>query len=286
MSLPRFALKDGKVAPFDSVGVSLADRGLLFGESLYEVVPIIGGRARLLSLHVERMRNAAGALRLEDGVPALDAWERVVGELVAAEALDEGILYAQVTGGTAPRAHAPDTRPRPTFFAFVQPLRFPRHADVERGLRARFETDSRWARCDLKTTMLLPAVLAKYRAREASADETIFLSPTGHLREGASTTIFVVEGHSVKSAPPSPEVLPGVTASVLGPLFADQGLTLELAPVHRERILAADEVLACSTSLGVMPILAIDGAPIGNGKAGRHALSLAAALRRVLHLSS
>lgn len=285
MRLPRFAVKDGVLAPFDDVGVSLADRGLLFGESLYEVVPITGGRARLLAPHVDRMRAAAESLHLREGVPPLDAWERTTAELVAAEAFDEGILYAQVTGGTAVRSHAPAERPRPTFFAFLQSLRFPRQAEVERGIRARFEPDSRWARCDLKTTMLLPAVLAKYRARDAGAAETIFLSPDDQLREGASSTIFIIEGERAIGVVPSVQLLPGVTGKVLGPLFAEAGLELEHDAIGRRRVLAADEVLACSTTLGVMPVLSIDGAPIGDGRAGRHGRTLAAALRRVLEIS-
>ena len=174
---PKFAWISGRVVPFEDAHVPLDDRGLQFGESLYEVAPITAGIARLLPEHVARMQRAAAELGLEAGVPELSAWERLIHELVACESIRDALLYAQLTGGACARDHVPESPPPPTFFAYATPFTYPGEAAVLRGIRAVSLPDIRWARRDLKTTMLLPAVLAKREAKRRGASEALLVGP-------------------------------------------------------------------------------------------------------------
>jgi D-alanine transaminase len=281
--LPRMAWMDDEIRPFDQCGVSLADRGLLFGESIYEVIPVTAGRVRLLDEHLGRMQASASMLGLAEGLPALPMWERRVRELIGHEGVHEGIVYAQVTGGTAPRSHVVQARPRPTFFAWVKPHAFPGAEQVARGIRAVTAPDIRWARNELKTTMLLPALLSKRRAQEVGAEEVIFVAD-GFVREGGSTNVFVVEDGRVTGVPDGPSILPGITGRLLGRVAAAESIDVTREPIEVQRMLAASEVFVTATTQLVMPVVAIDDRPVGSGRSGPVATALAAAMRRALGL--
>ena len=264
--IPRFAWQDGRVRPIEQCGVSLLDRGLLFSESIYEVLPVVGGRVRLVSEHGERMRAGAGELGIAAAVPD-DAGIEALGEaLLEAEGLTEGILYMQVTGGVGPRTHAPTVRPQPQLFAFVQPHALPRADDAARPRSVATARDPRWARCDLKTTMLLPAILA--RREHGDVDEIVFWSDDDLLAEGGSTCVLIVEGDTVVLPPLSPRVLPSVTRRVLVRLAAAEGIAVVEAPIDRARLLAADEIGLASTTKLVLGVGTVDGTPVSHRPAG------------------
>ena len=280
-SLPAWAWQHGAVIPFAEAGVSLADRGLLFGESLYEVLPICGGQPRFIDEHHERMQAAATQLGLQAGAPSRDAWAEIGGQLAAKEGVDEGILYAQLTGGVAPRSHLPPANREPGFFAFVAPLPLPRAADVERGVTLASHADTRWARCDLKTTMLLPSVLAKLDAERRGADEVVLFGPNDALREGGSSTVGIIDGDALILVEPSPHILPGVTQRVLARLAPTVDLQVREEPIDRTRLFATDEVFIASTTRTVLPATSLDDRPL---RRGPRVARLAAALRAELGL--
>lgn len=282
---PTLAWFDGRVVPFESATVPLEDRGLLFGESLYEVLPVCAGRVRLLAEHIARMRTCASALELADGVPDDATWERLAASLVAGNGIDEGLLYAQLTGGVAPRLHVPTSRPRPTFWAYLRPFRFPRAEEAARGVRVIVADDRRWAGSHLKTTMLLPAVLAKREAQRHGASEALLIDERGNVREGASSNLFIVDGRTLVTPPQDRHVLPGITRDRLAPLAEEAGLEFRREPIPLERLRGAREAFLASTSLLAMPIVAVEDAPIGDGAAGEITLDLAARLRRVLEIA-
>jgi D-alanine transaminase len=276
---PSHAWIDGRTVPFADAKVPIDDRGLQFGESLYEVVPITAGRPRLLPEHVARMQRAAPLLGLEAGVPHLAEWERLVCELLVRAPVVEGLLYAQVTGGAAPREHVPSAAPKPTFFAYVTPFRFPRDAEVLRGVRAVALPDIRWGRRDLKTTMLLPAVLAKREARRREADEALLVGNQGYVNEGASSNVFIVEGKALVTPEQSSDLLPGTMRPAVIEVAREAGFEVASAPISIERLRAADEVFVTSSSQLVMPVLFVDGRPVKDGRAGPVARELARRLR-------
>jgi D-alanine transaminase len=274
----------GRLVPFEQASVPVEDRGLQFGESLYEVVAVTAGAPRLLPEHAERMRAGARVIGLEAGAPSLDEWVSISRALLDADRFSEGVLYAQLTGGTAPRAHLVDPPPRPTFFAYLAPFRFPRATDVARGIRAVTLPDVRWMRRDLKTTMLLPAVLAKKEARVRGADEALFVGEGGLVHEGASSTVFALEGRRLATPEPSEDLLPGTIGPLVAELARKAGLEIAREPVSIERLMAAQEVFVTSTMYWVMPVVAVDGRKVGGGQGGPVASDLAERLRRRLQV--
>lgn len=276
---PRFAYCRGRVVPFSEAAVPIDDRGLQFGESLYEVIPITGGEARLLPEHVLRMRSAAPQIGLPGGVPPLEEWQRALSELIQLEGLRDGLAYAQLTGGAAPRLHVPQEDPEPAFYAYVSPYVFPRAADVQRGVRAITTADMRWGRTDLKTTMLLANVLAKREAKSQGATEAFLVGATGEVYEGASSNLFIVEGRSVFTPVQSSHLLPGTMRPLVEAIAHEAGLGVSHWPIDVDRLRAAEEVFVTSTSQLLMPVVSVDGRTIGAGEGGHFARDLAARLR-------
>ena len=283
-STTRFAWLDDRVVPFEQAKIPIDDRGLLFAESIYEVIPVTGGKARMLPEHVRRMKAGAEAIDLGGGVPDERIWEERVGELAQSESLQEGVLYAQLTGGSAPRRHLPVTRPKPRFFAYLLPYRFPRADVTARGITLQSCTDPRWARCDLKTTMLLPGVLAKRDAALGGADEALFVGADGAVHEGASTNVFCVEGNRLITPAQSHRLLPGITRPLVAELAAQAGRVVDHDVVPLSRLVNATEVFVTSTMLLVMPVTRVDDRAIGNGTAGPVARELADHLRARLQI--
>ena len=277
---PRLAWFRGAVRPLADCGVSLLDRGLLFGESIYEVLPVVGGQARLVAEHMQRMRNGAAAIGI-DGLPGDDEIEALGAALCEGEGLDEGILYLQITGGAGPvRAHVAAPA-NPTFFGFVQPVALPRAEALARPLSVSSAFDPRWARCELKTTMLLPAVLAR---REASGtDEVVFFDGEGRLTEGGSTCVLIVEGGAVVMPPLTPRVLPSITRALLEKAAASASIAVRREPIDRARFVGADEVGVASTTKLVLPVGRVDGQAVACRSDGVIA-TLAARLREVYGL--
>lgn len=259
---PRFAWQRGRVGPFADASVSLADRGLLFGESVYEVLPITAGRTRWIGAHFARMREGAASLSL--AVPPWlhppVAWPDA---LVAAEGITDGLLYVQLTGGPAPRAHlgagAGD------MFAYAMPHDFPDAARRARGIGVILRDELRWARCDLKTTMLLPSILGKRDARAGGADEVLWVDARGTVVEGGSSNLAIVEGGAIVTPPPGPWRLPGITLAIVEGLAGAMGLRWRFETITRERLRQADEVFVTATSQLVMPVVTIDGVAVGTG---------------------
>ena len=283
-SVTRFAWLDDHIVPFDEARIPIDDRGLLFAESIYEVIPITAGRARMLPEHIRRMRAAAEPIELGGGVPGDDAWQTMVGQLIREERLQEGLLYAQLTGGSAPRQHLLSSRPNPRFFAYLLPFRFPRAEAAARGICLHSLADPRWARCDLKTTMLLPAVLAKRDAAERDAQEALFVGADGSVREGASSNVFLVEGDRLVTPTQSQHLLPGITRPLVAKIAAEAGRSVADEVVPMTRLRGAAEVFMTSTTLLVMPVVRIDGRVIGDGQPGPVAQELATRLRAHLEL--
>jgi D-alanine transaminase len=282
---PKFAFIDGRYVPYAEAAVPIDDRGLQLGESLYEVLAVTCSLPRLLPEHVARMERAAKELGLDSGVPPLPEWETLVKELTTREGVADGLLYAQVTGGAAPRDHVPPGEVGKTFFAYLTPFRFPTDADVVRGIRAVTLLDLRWRRRDLKTTMLLPSVLAKREARRRGAAEAILVGQAGEVYEGASSNVFIVEPGAIVTPAQSTNLLPGTMRPLVVEVAREAGLDARGEPVSLDRLRGASEVFVSSTSNLVMPVVRLDEAAVGSGEAGPVARDLAERLRRRLGLS-
>lgn len=282
---PQYAFIDARVVPFAEATLPLDDRGLQFGESLYEVLPITAGKPRLLSEHVARMQQAATELGIEAGVPNVTEWERIISELVKREGFKDGLLYAQLTGGSAPRDFVPANAPAPRFFAYAVPCTYPGDAQVVRGIRAITVPDIRWSRRDLKTTMLLAAVLAKREAKRRGVDDALLVGPEGHVHEGASSNVFIVEGNALVTPVQSPNLLPGTMRPLVSEVAREAGYEVRGEPLSIVRVAKADEAFITSTSQLVMPIVSLDDLAIGDGRAGEVTRDSAERLRTRFELT-
>jgi D-alanine transaminase len=262
---------DGRLLPLDEARVHPLDRGFTYGDAIYDVVRVREEVPLRLAAHLERLRRNLEAV----DIPAPAGLGEACGELARRNEVEAGSLFLQVTRGVAPRTPIPPRGLRPTVLivATLHPLPGP----ATQPLRAVSAPDWRWQRCDLKTTSLMGAVLGKLRARDASADEVVWLGPDGGLREGGHTNLFVRHGETLETASLDAHVLPGVTRTLLLALAAELGLPLvERAPRPAERG-EWHEALLCGTLTGVQPLVALDGEPIGDGAAGEWTRTLAVA---------
>jgi len=278
---PAWAWYDGRLVAFSEARVPLEDRGLQFGESLYEVIAVVRGEPFRLSDHVERMRSGAQELGLAAGVPQLSEWRAIVAELHRNDPHPTAILYAQVTGGTAPRSHVPAQTPRPFFFAYLRRFAFPPPNAIARGIAAVTFADQRWQRRDLKTAMLLPAVLARKEALARGAEEAIFVGQDGFVNEGAVSTVFAVLGRVVATPPASQRILAGISGRVVEEICREVGVSFSVRPLALGDLRNADELFVASTTVLLMPVVRLDGVPVGSGTPGRVTLRLAQSFRRM-----
>jgi D-alanine transaminase len=265
---------NGHFLPREEAKISPEDRGFLFADAIYEVVRYGAGRPYRLAEHLARMRDGLTALRISVE-PSF--FPEVAGRLVEENGLggEDALVYTQVSRGAAPRYHAfpPEGTP-PTVFAFARKTDPP---PPPGGGRAILLPDERWGRCDVKTVMLLPNVLASQKAREANAIEAILVRD-GIAWEGTKANLFAVTKGVVRTAPRGPRILPGVTRGAALEAAAELGFPVEERPLLVDELLSADEVFLASTTIWTYSLVEIDGRPVGDGRPG----PVAARIREIL----
>jgi D-alanine transaminase len=266
MPLPVCYL-NGEYLPLEGARVSPLDRAFLFGDAVYEVVPVYGARPFRLREHLDRLTRSLSGIRME---PPLThgQWGEICGELVSRNGGGDQYLYMQVTRGAEfGRNHAWPAGLKPTIFAYTNALEPVTPALLEEGVAAITAADTRWARRDIKSTALLANVLLKRLAADASAFETILLE-RGELTEGSSTTVHVIKDGAVRTPPNGHQILPGTTRDVVGELAARLGIATEDRPVSEAELRGADEVWLAFSTRGLLPVTRLDGKPVGTGRPG------------------
>jgi D-alanine transaminase len=261
--------------------IGVEDRGFQLGDGVYEVVQVFGGRLIWLDEHLERLATSLGHI-LVDGVLQRHDLSAVLPRLVQESGLMEGFVYVQVTRGPAARDFAFPTEPMPTVLAYTREAPFPDEAAVLKGTSAHPVKDFRWGRCDIKSTNLLAAVLGKAEARDAGADEVVWIGPGPLVREGGSSNITVVLDGVLRTHPADRWVLDGITRRKVLAFGEELGVPAVQAAVKLAELQAADEVFLSSTLLGVMPVLRVGGHEVGDGRPGPVTLRLAQRLREEL----
>jgi D-alanine transaminase len=258
---------DGRLLPLEEARISPLDRGFLFGDGVYEVLPVYGGRAYRFDDHIERLDRSLREIRM---APVLDraGWLAALGKLVHGNGGGDCLLYIQVTRGVEPeRNHVPRPGVRPTIFACVSPLPVMSAATIQHGTQAITADDIRWARCDIKTVSLLGNVLHRWQAADADATETILLRG-GWITEGSTSSAHVVKGGTIATPPQTNAVLPGTTRGVLFELASRAGIASERRTVSEQELRSADEILIASAGGGIRAVTTLDGRPVGNGSPG------------------
>jgi D-alanine transaminase len=262
---------NGRFLPLEQAYVPVLDRGFIFGDGVYEVIPVYSGHPFRLQEHLKRLDQSLSAIRLPNPHD-MATWERLVRELLVpnmacSEAYKDISLYLQVTRGPAPRDHAFPADVTPTVFMMCSPLVPPSDKVREQGVAAISADDYRWHRCDIKAISLLPNVLLRQMAVDAGAMETV-LFRDGILTEGAVSNIFAIERGVVLAPPKDHHMLPGITYDLILELARANGIPVEIGHFGEARIRAADELWTASSSREILPITMLDGKSIGNGKPG------------------
>ncbi|ABM61789.1 aminotransferase class IV [Halorhodospira halophila] len=265
MGTPATCYLNGELMALGSARISPLDRGFLFGDGVYEVIPCYGGVPFRLDAHLRRLANSLAAIELPDPLsPA--GWPEVLEQVCQANGGGDQSLYVQVTRGCPEqRTHEFPARSEPTVFVMSSPL--PAAGAFADGLSTTLLEDLRWARCDIKAVALLPNVLLRQAAVAAGADEAI-LHRDGWVTEGAASTVFIVRGGELATPALHPGLLPGVTREVILELAEHHGLPCQCRPVARDELHEADEVWLSSATKEVAPVLTIDGHPVGHGTPG------------------
>lgn len=246
--------------------ISVLDRGFIFGDGIYDVVPAYQGKPFQMEDHLARLERNLAALSLETGFTRQD-WEGLVLDILARSGKGrDSMVYIQVTRGVAKRDHAFPEGVRPTIFCMVTPFDRP-HTQREHGVRAISIEDLRWLRCDIKSISLLGNVLAKQQAVEAGVDEVVQFRD-GWLTEGASSNIWVVKDGVLLAPPRNQYILEGVRYRLLEQLAAQADIAFEARPISQEEVQQADELMMSSATREVLPIVELDGQPVGAGIPG------------------
>ena len=260
---------NGEYVPAERAMVPANDRGFLFGDGVYEVTRAINGRLFAAERHMRRLARGLSGLAIDFPPSAqeglLEVSERLLAESGLAER--EAAVYIQVTRGTALRTHHfPPHGTKPTVFAYAWRLAPIPELRAE-GARVITHPDLRWARCDLKTVNLLPNVLAKQKAHEAGAFEAALVRD-GVITEGSHTSIFGVVDGELRTFPLTHQILPGITREIALELAVEAGMTVREAPIRVEELEQASELFLTSTTADVLPIVSVDGRPVGDGRPG------------------
>ena len=274
--MPQLAYVDGRISPLRDAHVHVEDRGLQFADALYEVAAIMNGQLLDWEPHIARLRRNCAAIFIDFGISDA-ALALQAKRLVATNVHKDGLLYLQVSRGAAKRDHSFPSHPRPTLIMTVRRFDFAqRIAQQKTGVGVITVNDMRWQRVDMKTTGLLANVLAKQDAKMAGAFEAWMVSEDGIVREGGSTNAYIVKDGSVITHPLSAHILPGIARATLLRLAREAQITVVERGFSLDEALAADEALLTSTTAPLLPVVRIDGRPVGNGTPGPVAARLAA----------
>jgi D-alanine transaminase len=260
-------LLDGALVATERARISPLDRGFLFGDGIYEVVPCYEGKPFRLDAHLDRLQSGLDAI----GIPnphARARWAELVHRLIAANGGGDLGLYLEVTRGAGQgRDFLPPPGVKPTVFGFCWRLAAARPEVREHGIAAAVLEDIRWLRCDIKSVALLAPVLLRMEAERRGADEAILVRD-GRLAEGSSSAVFVVRAGRIATPPPGRQRLPSITRLVVGEVLEALGLPLEIRDVALDELRSADEIWIASSTREALPVTLLDGRAVGTGGAG------------------
>lgn len=251
--------------------ISVMDRGFIFGDGVYEVVPVYSGRPFRFAEHMARLERSLAELRIPNPMDR-SGWLAVATELIAlyaestrAEATnDHQLIYIQVTRGVAMRDHVMPASITPTVFVMTNRMKPPSEQDRAQGVACVTAEDFRWLKAHIKSVSLLGAVFARQISADAGATETIMFR-NGWLSEAAASNVWVVKGGKVMGPPKNNLVLEGIRYGLIEELCKESGIPFELRPLSRAEVLDADELLLSSATKEILSVSSLDGQPVGQG---------------------
>lgn len=259
---------NGELLPLSQARVSVLDRGFIFGDGVYEVVPVYGRRLFRFNEHMARLARSLERVRIPNPHGTAEWLERCR-RVVAAQGFDDQLLYLQVTRGVAPRNHPMPPDLEPTVFLMSNPFVPPTPEQRHHGVACVTARDFRWEMGDIKNTSLLANVLARQMAVDKGAAETIMFRDQGNgtrfLTEGSSSNVWIVHEGALLGPPKSELILEGIRVELLRELCEEEGIACNLRPIPEADVFCADEVLISSAARELLPVTLLDGEPVGHG---------------------
>ncbi len=253
--------------PLEEARVPVLDRGFIFGDGVYEVIPAYSRKPFRLKEHLQRLQTSLDSIRLNN--PHSDAqWVELLAQLVTQNQGEDQYIYLHITRGVAKRDHAFPKQAQPTVFIMSTPLQTTPPELLKTGVAAIIAQDNRWLRCDIKTISLLPNVLLRQMAVDGDAGETVLVRD-GFLTEGAASNIFVVKNGVVLAPPKNHLILPGITYDVVLELAAAHSIPHQVRAVSESEVRTAQELWMTSSGKEVLAITTLDNQPVGDGKPGK-----------------
>jgi D-alanine transaminase len=261
------AYLNGTFLPLEDAQVPVMDRGFLFGDGVYEVIPVYAGKLFRLAHHLKRLKNSLDAVRINNPLTE-DEWDAMLGELVARNEGSDQAVYLQVTRGVAPkRDHAFPVHTRPTLFAMSTPSAAAVDINSETGLTAITLPDIRWKLCNIKAITLLPNVLLRQQAIDTGTAEAILIKD-GYAIEGAASNLFIVKDGLIITPPNGPDLLPGITRDLIIELAANHAIPFRETGITEAELFSADEIWLTSSTREISPVTRLDDTVISAGTPG------------------
>ena len=261
----RVVYLNGEFLPLGNAKISVLDRGFIYGDGVYEVVPVYARKPFRMPQHLARLAHSLEGIRLAD--PLRDRWTPLIGDLIARQPFDDQAVYLQITRGVAKRDHAFPQGVTPTVFMMSNPLVVPTREQVEHGVGVITAEDNRWLRCDLKTTSLVGNVLMRQLAADSEAVETVMFR-NGYLTEASASNVLIVRDGRIIAPPKDNLILPGITYDATLEIAKAIGVPLDVRAVTRAEALGADEMWLSSSSKEVLAITRVDGQAFAGGAPG------------------
>jgi len=255
---------NGEFMPIEKATISVLDRGFIFGDGVYEVIPVYSRRPFRLEEHLARLQASLDAIRLANPHPPSE-WTGLVGKIIAGNPWEDQNVYLQVTRGAAKRDHAFPKGIKPTVFLMASELVPPSAELVESGAKAIVLPDFRWLRCDVKSISLLGNCMLRTLAADRGCVEAILVRD-GLLTEASASNVFVVKSGTVLAPPKSHLILPGITYDVVLEILRANALPHEVRPVAESELRSAEEIWVTSSSREVLAITTLDGKAVGAGE--------------------
>jgi len=260
------AFLNGEYKPLDACHISPLDRGFLFGDGIYELIPVYNKKPFYLQYHISRLSRSMDEVRI-DNPHSVSEWKRIIEALIQQSQANDLAVYIQVTRGIAPRDHAFPERSNPTVFAMANTLAKVPKDLLENGVALITAKDMRWQRCDIKVITLLPNILARQDAAQLAAVEAILIRD-GFALEGAASNLFVVRNETVYTHPKDNLILPGITRDVVLELLTDLKIACEERAIPEDWLFSSEEIWITSSTKEVLPATKINQQTIGSGMPG------------------
>jgi D-alanine transaminase len=254
---------NGDYLKLQDAKVSVLDRGFIFGDGVYEVVPAYNRKPFCMPEHLARLKRSLAAIEIANPYKD-DQWQAIIHKLIASSEAADQFVYFQVTRGVAKRDHAFPKDVAPTVFAMTTPFAPPAGELLTKGVSAITTIDNRWLRCEIKSVALLGNVLKRQEAVDAGAVEVVMFRD-GMLTEGSASNIYIVKDGTLIAPPKGSTILEGIRYGLMGQLAQAAGVPMQVRPVSKDEVLAADECMLSSATKEVLAITTLDEKPVGHG---------------------